>query len=365
MERFSAIWKLSWTGTPAVYTYLNLTSNTKTNTAFDFISATTNYFYFGSSKRFIGIYCDLSTNGSYSGVTYEYFDGDDWNPLSLIDSYNWNESKYVRWLLPDRWQKYNFTEEEPHITTTLPDTSERYWVRVGVTGYTTTAVISKIRSIPYCAYTSPTNVSEFLQLKNDFNSSTRPTDLAVENLIRRAEDYIDYRTRKSFKFNVVSETTDPQLTDYNRYGVFLRHRNFYKVYSVSLWNGSAWDTLTEGRNNDYFVNYDLGLIYFTRLFLLPAAYGMTGRYFLWGYGEYKNSVKVDYIYGRDIETVPAEFYIVEDLATKMASVDLLRHTDYSNLTVSGTDKVPLESKIRLLEEQIEQRLDELTGIAVY
>lgn len=361
MIRFDAIWKFGVVGETSSYT--DYTNNTKTNTAITFISASTDVFYLGLENRFTGICVDLSTNGSYTGLSFEYYDGDTWSKLSLLDSYTFNTSKFLRWDLPKAWIKYNFTSTEPQ-TATPPDTEERYWIKITATAVTTAAVISEIRAIPYAFYTSPTKVYQMLQLKNDFSSNSSPTDLTVEDLIRRAEDRIDYITRKSWRFNAVSEDIDSNLVDYNRYGFYLRHRNFRKVYSVAIWNGSDWETLTEGRNNDYFVNYNLGMVYFTRLFLLPAAYGMTGRYFHFGFGEYKNSVKVEYLYGRDPET-DREFFMVEDIATKMAACDVLRHHDYSGLIVSGTDKISLEAKVSLMQSEIDQKLAEITAVAIY
>jgi hypothetical protein len=361
MLRPEAIWKYT-PGSPT-NTYTDYTDNTKINTSITFIDGATQYFYIGFPRRFIGMFFDLSTNGSYTSVVYEFYNGTQWDKLSLIDSYSLSESKYLRWVLPDQWQKYRLTDEEPH-TATPPDDVERYWVRVSVSAVTTAAVISEMRVIPYVIYSTPTKVSQMLQFKKDFTHSTVPTDLSVEDIVRRAEDRIDYRTRKSWRFNAVTEDYDPTLVDYNRYGIFLRHRNFRKVYSIKLWDGGSWETLSEGRNNDYFVNYNLGMIYFTRLFLLPAAYGISGRYFHYGFGEFKNSVQVDYVYGRDPE-VDKEFFIVEDIATKMASIDILKHHDYSGMIVSGSDKVDLNSKIRFLEDEVEMRLDELTGAAIF
>jgi len=245
-----------------------------------------------------------------------------------------------------------------------PDSVERYWVQISASAVTTMAVVNKVRVFPYAAYATPSDVANFLQIKKDFGYNTHPTDLAVEDIIRNAEARIDYRTRKSWRFNAVVEETSPRLSDYNRYGIFPRYKNLAKVYGVYIWNGSDWSELTEGRSNDYFVNYDLGMIYFTRLFLLPAAYGMTGRYFHWGYGEYKNSVKLDYVYGRDPEVDP-EFYIVRDIAVKLASKDILKNSDYSGLIVSGSDKISLSEKVMMYEEEAEMRLDELQSIAVY
>jgi hypothetical protein len=295
---------------------------------------------------------------------YEYKTDSGWKTASLIDSYTFNASKYLRWVLPNDCIKFNITSTDPYVATP-PDNVERYWLRISCSAVTTTAVISKIRAIPYSLYTTPDKVAQFMQIRKIFDNDTNPTELTVEDFIKRAESRIDYLTKKSWKFNIVKdEELSPELTDYNRYGVFLRHRNFTKVYSVSIWTGSEWQALTEGRANDYFINYDLGLIYFTRLFLLPAAYGMTGRYFHWGFGEFKFSCKVEYAYGRDWETND-EAGIIEILATKMVAKDLWLNHDYSNLIVSGTDKVPLESKIRQLDLDIEKQLEELQGISIY
>ena len=358
MIRPTAVW-LYAPGTPT-NTYTDLTNNIRISTAINFLTLTTQYFYVGSDRRIEGLYADLSTNGSYGTVTYEYLNSTQtWVKLSLIDTYSFSESKYVRWLLPDKdWSKFAFTDTVPH-TATPPDDVERYWIRISVASVTTMAVISKLRLIPYAGYTSPELVSNFLEIKTPFGSSTRPTDLAVEDLIHRAEDRIDYRTKKSWRFNAITEDTDPVHVDFNQSGMFLRHRNFYKIYSVKVWSGSDWTTLTEGRQNDYQVNYNLGLIYLSRLFILPAVYG----YNSFNMGEYKNSVKVDYVYGRDSET-DSEFGIVEDLATKMVAVNLLRHHDYALYTVSGSDKVSLSDKISNLEEEIEMQLDEMTGISI-
>lgn len=362
MKRLTALWKFN------TDEYTDYTVNTFSNTNIDFLSTATDSYYFGLDRRFIGLYINLATGGSYTGLTYEYYDGETWSKLALIDSYAWGTSKYVRWVMPANWALVEFNSETPNVCGTghdVPDSTERYWIRVTATAVTTKAVVSLIRAIPYADYTSATMVSEYLQLRKPFDFTTVPTINTVEDMIKRAEDRIDYRTKKSWRFNVVSdEELEPQLIDYNRYGLYPRHRNLLKVYSLMMWDGGQWIGMTEGRSSDFFVNYNLGMVYFTRMFLLPAAYGMTGRYFHWGFGEFKNSIKIEYAYGRNSET-DAEMSIVEDIATKLVAKDLLKHHDYSSIIVSGTDKVSLESKVRTLEDECEQRLDELTGIAIY
>lgn len=359
MLRPEAVWKYS-AGTPSG-TYTDYTNNVRVNSDITFLGLTTDYFYIGFPRRFTGIYVDLSTNGSYSGLTYEFYDGTQWVSLSLIDTYTFSESKYLRWVMPDQWQKYRLSSEEPHVGITPPDSTERYWVRVNAaTSVTTAAVISKIRVIPYSMYTTPTKVFQMLQFKKDFDHSTTPSDLTVEDIIRRAEDRIDYLTTKSWRANVI----DSELVSYNRYGLFPRYKNFIKIYSIKLWNGSGWTTMTEGRNNDYFIDYDRGMIYFTRLFLLPASYGISGRYFHYGFGEFAYSCQLNYIYGRDIEK-DSQFFLVEDVATKIAALDILKHHDYSTMVVSGTDKFDLPSKVRFLEEEVEKKIEDLKGVTLW
>jgi hypothetical protein len=356
-NRPEAIWKYDSSPSGA---YTNYSSYVRSNTDIPFVGTNTQYYYIGCARRFTGLCVDLATNGSYTGLTYEYYDGTAWATLSLIDSYIFSESKYQRWVMPDQWQKYRLTDEEPHAGIDPPDDIERYWVRISATAVTTAAVIDKIRVMLYASYSSPTKVSELLQFKKDFDHSTVPSELTIEDLIRRAEDRIDYLTTKSWKINVVEN----ELVPYNRYGLFPRFKNISKVYGVAIWNGGEFAALTEGRNNDYFVDYDRGMIYFTRLFLLPAAYGISGRYFHFGFGEYAYSCQLNYAYGKDPEK-DMQYKVAEDVATKMAAVDILKHHDYSSMVVSGSDHVSLDSKINILTQEIENRIEELKGISLW
>jgi len=353
-----------WLWDNSASAYVDLTSNIYINTDFNFLADSADKIYIGSDRRFIGVYADLTTNGDYTSLLYKYLLGSEsWEYVSLIDSYSFSESKYCRWTLPENWAQVQFTSTVPNAASP-PDNVERYWIEFSASTVTTTAVIDKLRLLPYASYTSPKRISEFLQIKRDFDYGTTPTDLEVENMIRRQEDYINYRTRKSWKLQAVVEETDPVLVDYSRYGFYLRYRNFWKIYSLKLWDGGNWKTLVEGREQDYHVNYDLGQVIISRMFTIPAVYGMVGRYSLWGQGGFKNSVKIDYIYGRNPETDP-EFYIVEDIATKLVAKDLLQHSDYTQLIVSGSDKVPLDSKVRNLAEDTESKIDSLIGVAFY
>lgn len=353
MLRPGAVWL--WDNSASAY--VDLSSSISTNSSITFLEDANDVIYIGTDRRGQGLYIDIGTAGSYSSLVYSYItNGDTWKVLSLVDSYSFNTSKYLRWIVPDNWIKFNAREDNPH-SATPPDTIERYWIRITASTVTTAAVISKLRVIPFVEYCTPTDVARFLQFKKDFDNSTNPTDLVVEKRIRAAEDRIDYITFKSFRFNAVPE----EFLQYSRYGIYPRHKDLMKVYGLSIWDGSGWDTLSEGRTSDYWVDYNRGLIYITRQFTLPATYGMVGRYFAWSYGEYAYSIKLDYAYGRDSETHP-EFHNVEELAIKIAAIDILRHHDYSNFVVSNVDAVRLESKISILENEISNELEEMKGV---
>ena len=346
-----------------VSAYTNLTDNVKTNSNIDFLATSSEFVYIGLNRRFVGIYTDLSTNGSYGTLTGEYCNHGTWEKLSLIDSYAFNEDKYLRWVLPEQWFPYNFTDTDPH-SATVPDTEERYWIRFSAASVTTQAVIEKIRCLPFVTYSTPEKVRSILQLDRDrfFTPISLPNVFEVETIIREKEDEIDSQTFKSWRFNVSPE----EQVDYNRYGFapMVLSKDIIKVYHLYIWNGNTWEERVEGRSEDYFCEKDTGMIYFTRLFLLPAAYGMVSRYYHWGYGEFKESVKIDYSWGRDPE-VDYQFGMAQELATKMAAMDLLINHDYTTFIPSGTDKVALESKIRIWEEQIKDKFITLSGIAIW
>ena len=348
---------IKWDGT----SYTNLTSSTYADAPFTFISSSGDCFYIGSPNRFTGVITTLTTNGSYTSVAPEYYNGLIWKNLNVIESYGWDNSRYQRWVLPDDWEDFGFTASLPYSTTaTLPDNVERYWVRYSASAVTTPAVISKFRIIPYALYATADDVANLLQT-DLFTDRTAPTKQSVEDMIRRMEDQIDWRTKNSWKFHVEKE----ELSDYKRHGMALRYRNAYDVYTAEMWNGNQWQTLIEGRDQDYFYERGRGMLFFTRLFILPALYSPVGRYSSWwGYGEYKFNIKIHYSYGQEWDTSPTS-YLVRDITTKLVAIDLLTKTDFTIMTVSGADNVDLKEKITFWRDDIEQRLDELSSFYTY
>jgi len=359
-----------WDNSGSAYIDNSVEAESDGGTAFEIIGQIEDDLYLGYDYPFKGFVCDVGTAGSYTGLTFKYWDGNSWVQVVPLVSYAFTQDKYLIFPVPLKWVKRTLNDSNEHAVTTLPDSSSRYWLKIEATGVTTTATTNQILCIPQVLYTNPDKVARLLQIKTNFTDETKPTLKGVIELIARAEDRIDFRARKSWRFNFSERTKDSggttvnELYDYNRYGIKLKHPDIKKVYSVSLWNGSTWDVLTEGRNNDYFVDNLPGSIFFTRLFLLPAVYGMTGRYFHWGFGEYKKSVQVEYTWGKDART-DYQFQIAEDVATKIAAIEITRNSDYSILTSSGVDKVSIESKVATWREDVENSLEEIVGLFVY
>jgi len=357
MLRPDAIFKFDGTS------YTDLSNNPKTNSSIDFISSTDDIFYIGLRRRFIGLYVTLSTLGSYDSISYKYWNGEEWKYLSLLDSYAFSVSKYQRWVVPTDWEPLNFTDTFPH-SATAPDNVERFWIKIEAGGVTTQAVISKIRCLPYATYASSGDVAAKLGLNSEdiFTTVSEPlSSFDVEDFIVRAEDRIDYRTRKSWRFNAEPE----ELLDFNLEGVRLHHRDIIKVFNAYLWDGSSFDLLTEGRNQDYFVDNDRGMLFFTRFFLPPARY----RYPMYGMalgswkGEFRYAVKVDYSWGRDLET-SRDFHIVNNLAAKMAAIECLSSSNFVALVPEASALEEISQRIDRWEREIEDQLENLTALII-
>jgi len=185
-------------------------------------------------------------------------------------------------------------------------------------------------------YTTAAKVASFLSLTDGagarltFSADTLPTDTEVDQWINNAEDEIDRGMNHAWRSTSIS-------TEYYDYdGSGLLHLKSWPVQGafesgtdlVECWNGSTWYDLvankTEGRGNDFWVDYDQGVIYF-------LAYApMVG----------KRSIRVTYVHGES--AVPGW---IEKLCNKMVAIVMYMNDDYSILIPEGTSNVPLATKI--------------------
>ena len=123
--------------------------------------------------------------------------------------------------------------------------------------------------------------------------------------------------------------------------------------------------MTEGRTHDYFFDEPRGMIFFTRYFLPPARYqmpiygGATGAF----RGEFRFSVKADYAWGKDLE-VAKDFHIAKNLATKMAAIECLSSSNFIAMIPENAAVEPLAQRIDRWEREIDEQLENLTGLIV-
>jgi len=368
MEYCSAVWIFD--DSASGYSSHTIEAETVAGTAFDFLGETADYYYFGFSREMRGLAFDIATAGSYGAMTWEYTDdstdADSWTRLVPIMDYAFTADKYVMLRPPSDWASVAFSSTKPHNGDTPPDLTARYWLRVSTASVTTVATINQIICIPEVIYTTISGVNSFMQLKTAFSSSTLPTSAQVTSYIREAEGEIDRKTHRSWRWNRSGDFTQDgeyEYYAYNQYGLTLQHRDIIKMYGLSLWNGSGWNALTEGKGSDYWVHNYEGMIYMARLYVPPVAYGITRSMYGWEYGEFKLPFRTTYTWGQD-STVAYDFNMVHQTANMMVAIMVATSNDYSKLVTRGVDNVPLYEKIRLWEDKIEANIEALAAWVV-
>lgn len=355
MIRFDRIWRYNG----GAVTYTDLTDNQRLDSSFTIMQASTDYLYLGLSRRAIGFVFEVSTGGSYSSLVFEYYsDSGAWKKCSLLRSTDLDVDEYCVWLVQKDMTLKEFTATSPH-TATPPETGlSLFWYRISAGTVTTAAILSKIRAIPYVAYASAEDVSSLMQIKGGFDYKNSPTVFDVEDKIRSKEAIIDWKTKKSWKFNYSVNEEYP----FNINGIKLQGWPVINVYEVSIWTGGEWEVKTFGRNSDYFSVDQYGFIKFSRFFALPARFAYIppglGR---WDFGEFSFPVHISYAWGRDPE-IDRSYHMVGELAQKMAACDIYNSFDKTIYTRSGIDKVTYDRKIENWKTDIEDGLDSLRTV---
>ena len=108
------------------------------------------------------------------------------------------------------------------------------------------------------------------------------------------------------------------------------------------------------------------MIQFSRYFLLPARFtSYKAPVWRWGGGEFTMPVKVTYLHGRDIQTDVRQGGVVQDMAKKLAAIDIARSADFGGLVVSGMDNYDISSRISSWTSEIESNLDGMRAFEVF
>ncbi len=204
-------------------------------------------------------------------------------------------------------------------------------------------------------YTSPELVASILRLivpstgaRLVFSAATDPTLIEVTNRIRESEDFIDQETEHAWRaVTVADEYHDVRGSGFGLYSrelpISLHHRKIRAMVSgtdlIEVWDGSAWvdyvATKTEGRNNDYWVDYTNGVIYF-----------VGSRPYVQNRG-----VRVTYRYGET--TVPKD---IQDVCTKLVAIRILQDDDYIKVLPEGVSQYAVASKVESWTKDIEKKL---------
>ena len=340
-----------------------------TITIFDTAS---HYLYLGDDNRFDMAVFDLATSGSVGALTWEFSDGSDgwtvFTPSSGRLTRDVNDPTSGEGYLFNRDGVEMFPSNQLRSWATQAVNSQtKYWIRVTPASVTTSPQLNRIQKRPYATYCSTQDVFNFLQLGNitgtsDFTTTTTPTKDSVEQHIQAAESRVDYLTRKSWRPNFVAE----EFHDFNLNGFKLDRPDPSRIFRLSIWDGSDWEIKTAGRKNEYFLLPEVGMVQFSRYFLLPARF-MSYNAPVWrfGGGEFTMPIKVDYLSGRDIHADAREAGIVFDSTRKLAAIEVLRSADFGTLVVSGTDRMQIAQKIDSWSMEVELMLDSMRAFEVF
>ena len=346
-------------------------------TAFTALNNTNGFLYLGDTEKFDMAVFDIATSGSLGALTWEFSTGTstwaEFTPSSGRIRYDINDSKTG---MPYDFQRdgvemFPSNQLSTWALGTVDGTgisaTSRYWVRVSAASVETAPIIYRIQKRPYATYCSTQDIFNFLQLQNitgevDFTTTTVPSKNTVEQYIQAAEARIDYMTRKSWRPAYVAE----EYHDFNLNGFKLDRPDPYKIINLDIWDGGEWETKNPGRQNDFFLLKEVGMVHFSRYFLLPARF-MSYNAPIWrfGGGEFMMPVKVSYLSGIDIHADAREAGIVFDAARKLAAIEVLRSADFGTLIVSGTDRIQLMQKIESWTMEVELMLDSLRAFEVF
>ena len=348
-----------WDGSANGYVDLEFAASDVPGTATDMFGQAVDKIYLGLDRTFNAAYFELGTNGSGLGTfTYQYWDGSTWRSLPLKRTYGFNENGVAEFPVPTNWTARTLTGVENSNTNLASEDVAYYWVRISQTA-TATDVPTLTRSFPFptYGYVTPTEIADFLQLRQDFSTTTSPTKANVETIMRRVEGRIEGYSLHAWKPKYRHE----ELYEFNRWGFVLKRYPVIRLFEVAIHNGSDYEVMSEGRTQDYFIDNDRGIVPLTRLMKLPYAYSRSRS---WGYGEFKRAVRANYVWGRDID-FDDRAEMVKDIVIKMVSADIISNYDYTTMVPQGTDRFSLEQKVNFWRESAEERLEELRAIRAF
>lgn len=109
-------------------------ADTEGGTPFDALVNADAILYLGKNTRFKEVYADLAVNGSYTGLAWEYWDGDEWKALAVAGAgANLAADGPITFTPPVDWAR------------TAVNGQNLYWIRAKATAVTTAATVNCFR----------------------------------------------------------------------------------------------------------------------------------------------------------------------------------------------------------------------------
>lgn len=193
-------------------------------------------------------------------------------------------------------------------------------------------------------YCTPEDVQRQLQIDNlGGEGRSKPTRTDIIEIIKEAEDEIDKTTGHAWREKTSIEYKT--LSNYHSHEkpLYLKHRSVKTFDSekgdkIEIWNGSEWEDYltakTEGRNNDYWIDYEEGIIYINNSITI-----------------YPNGIKITYRYGET--TIPND---IRKATSLMAAMMILDTNDRTIMVPEGTQFNSYTTRLERMKEKIDEIL---------
>lgn len=165
----------------------------------------------------------------------------------------------------------------------------------------------------------------------------------IANEIVRQEQLLDDDCHRSWK----TKTATNEYYEFKQSGINLLHKPVIAITSVQAYFGVNWQTLTEGRSEDYIVDYEYGIVYWVSFAWHPTRYVRYGLPRI--FGRFHNSIRVSYTWGQP-SSVPDS---LEAACARKAAQSLINSSDFLDLFPEGTDMIDLLSKMTNWQKDVD------------
>ena len=229
-------------------------------TSFGAFVETSHFLYLGHDSKFDMAVFDIDTAGSLGTLKYEYYNGSAWtefNPSSALYATDPDDNEDAQYAF-DKDGAELFPENRlDNWATVAIDSKTKYWVRISSpTSVSTAPTFKRIQMRPLAAYCTSQDVFNLMQLSSvlggtDFTTSTTPTKATIEKFINEAQSYIDYKTRKSWRPNLVFN----EFHDFNLSGFKLDRPDPVKILDLKTQFRKDPKSTFENMRKDVAINF--------------------------------------------------------------------------------------------------------------